>query len=202
MAVGFAIRADLRHVELALADLKHGVPRATTRAINRTLTTVRAAAGREVAADLGVPVRQVTAAMVITKARFTTLRGVISVTGRRIPLINLKATGPEPSRGKGQGVSYSLGGQRRRIGSAFIATLRSGHRGVFRRIGTSARRSRGAWSPNLPIVELKGPSIPRVTAKRSILNALKTLGQTTLVRNLQSEIRFLLGGRRVPAGDE
>lgn len=192
MATGFAIRADLRSVELALATVKNGVPSAATRAINRTLTTVRAEAARDVAADIGVPVRQVAAAMVITKARFTDLRGVITITGRRIRLIDLNATGPEPSRGAGSGVSYALGGGRRRIGSAFIATMRSGHRGVFKRKGRT----------RLPIQELFGPSIPRVAAKTSILSALKTLGQQTLTRNLGSEIRYLLSGTRVPTGDE
>jgi hypothetical protein len=140
--------------------------------------------------------------MVIRKATFSTLRGAIEITGRRIPLIELKATGSEPSRGRGQGVSYSLGGQRRRRGTAFITTLKSGHRGVFKRLGPSVSKSTGAWSKNLPIVELRGPSIPRVAAKRSILNALKTVGQVTLARNLNAEIRFVLSGRAVHAGGD
>lgn len=196
MPVGFTIRVDTASVELALAGVKQGVPRATTRAINRTLTTVRAAAGREIAADIGVPVRQVTASIALMRARFDTLRGLLRVTGRRIPLIALGARGPEPSGGKGQGVSYALGGERRRIQEAFIATMRSGHRGVFKRKLPSLRKSAGALSKNLPIVELFGPSIPRVAAKESILSALKSVGARTLERNLQSEIRFLRGTAR------
>lgn len=185
MPVGFTIKIDARGLELALANVKNGMPRAVTRAINRTLTTVRAQAARDVAADIGVPIRQVADRMVITKARFEVPAGRIRISGRRLRLIDLRASGPEPSRGKGRGVSYSLGGARRRIERAFIATMRSGHRMV-------AKRKPGA--PRLPIVELYGPSIPRVAGKKAIRDAMHALGLKTLERNLQHEVRFLRAG--------
>ena len=203
MPIGFTITADLKSVELALVRVKNGVPRAATRAINRTLTTVSTAAAREIAADIGgVPVTEVKKALALTKARFTSLRGLITITGRRIPLIALRPSGPEPSRGRGQGVSYSLGGSRRRIREAFITTLRSGHRGVFKRLLPSERKSRGAWSKNLPIRELLGPSIPRVAGKATIRSLLRTLGMATYARNLQHEVQFLVRTRDLPAGDD
>ena len=194
MPIGFSVRVDLRGLQLALANVKNGVPRAATRAINRTLVTVRAEAAREIAADIGVPVRQVTPSLPITKATFTTLTGAIVIDDkRRIPLGELNPQGPEPSRGKGQGVSYSLGGSRRRIPTAFLATMKSGHRGVFKRKGTK----------RLPIQELFGPSIQRVAAKRTILDAVKRLGAATLAKNLQHEVSFLLtGAHQVPTGEE
>lgn len=202
MPIGFTISADLKSVELALVRVKNGVPRAATRAINRTLTTVRAAAAREIATDIGVPATAVKKALAVTKARFRHLEGLITITGRRIPLSALRPTGPEPSRGKGQGVSYALGGSRRRIREAFLATLKSGHRGVFRRVPPSLRKSRGAWSKNLPIIELFGPSIPRVAGKTTIRSLLRTLGMATYVRNLKHEVQFLLRTRDLPTGDE
>lgn len=191
MPVGFTIKLDDRALTLALANVKNGVPRAVTRAINRTLTTVRAAAAREVAEDIGVPVRQVTERMDITKATFNRLAGRIRISGTRIPLVELRPAGPEPSRGKGRGVSYSLGGQRRRIHQAFLATMRSGHRGVFRREPGAGR---------LPIIELRGPSIPRVAGKKAIRDAMHTLGLATLEKNLQHEVAFLRRG--VAAGGD
>ena len=202
MPIAFTLTLDTKGAQLAIAAVRNGVPRAATRAINRTLTTVRADAARTVARDIGgVPVGQVRKAMEIVKARFRALHGRVLITGRRIPLIALRASGPEPSRGMGRGVSYSLGG-RHRIRSAFITTLKSGHRGVFKRVLPSARRSPGAWGPNLPIIELHGPSIPRVAGKRTILDALKRLGQVTLVKNFDREVQFLMRTRRVPTGDE
>ena len=204
MAVGFSLTvdADFRRVELALDNVKQGAPRAMTRAINRTLIAVRAAAGREIAADIGIPVRPVRDAITLKRATFTTLMGFLRISGQRIPLIDLRARGPEPSRGKGQGVSYSLRGQRKVIPDAFIVTFRSGHRGVFRRRLPSFKKSRGAWSENLPLkTELRGPSIPFVAAKNKILGALKRLGRETLQKNLRAEVRFL-AIRRTGAGGE
>ena len=68
---------------------------------------------------------------------------------KRIPLIRWNA------RQVGRGVSYRLKGGRGRHPNAFIAAMRSGHRGVFVR-GTT----RG-----LPIKELFGPSLGHVFQK-------------------------------------
>ena len=66
---------------------------------------------------------------------------------------------------KGRGVTYKLTGGKNRIANAFIATMSSGHKGVFVRAGVSAKKSAGAWSKNLPIAELYGPSLGHVFAK-------------------------------------
>jgi hypothetical protein len=73
---------------------------------------------------------------------------------------------------------------------AFIATMRSGHRGVFMRVGASSRRSAGARSANLPITELHGPSIPLVFGKH--LAAGLARGEAQLRKNLVHELRFAL----------
>jgi hypothetical protein len=91
---------------------------------------------------------------------------------KRIPLIKFGARGPEPSRGKGRGVSYKLGGQgKQRVPNAFIATMPSGHRGVFVRAmgahgplqGSLARLAKSGG--RLPIRELAGPSLGHVFAR-------------------------------------
>ena len=53
---------------------------------------------------------------------------------------------------------------------AFFATMKSGHLGVFKRLRESERKSKGpsgkvAWSKNLPIDQLHGPSLGRVFKK-------------------------------------
>jgi hypothetical protein len=76
----------------------------------------------------------------------------LEITGNRIPLIDFAARGPEPSRGRGRGVSYRLPGGRSRDPHAFIATMPSGHRGVFKRTGKERN----------PIIQSHGPSLVNV----------------------------------------
>jgi hypothetical protein len=101
----------------------------------------------------------------------------LEVSGRRLPLIDFRARGPEPSRGRGRGVSYRLPGGRGRAPHAFITTL-AGRRGVFRR----------RTENRIPLEELHGPSLVRVFEK--FLPVGRERGREALVRNLRSEIAF------------
>lgn len=162
---------------------------AIKRALSRTATSVRAAMATEVAKDTGVRVSKVRDEIKVRidpEARAAT----VSISGARIPLIEFRASGREPSRGKGRGVSAVIEGKRKRYPNAFIATMRSGHRGVFTRVGASTRRSAGGWARNLPIAELNGPSLPHVFAKFIPLGVQRAGEQ--LAKNLEHELSFAL----------
>jgi hypothetical protein len=177
--VSVTVRLDLSDWERALARLRTKAPQAITRALNRAITSARVVMVREVARDLGIKQATVRDRMSVEQAKPGTERARLSASLKRIPLIEFNARGPEPSRGKGRGVAYRLGGAKR-LPHAFIATMRSGHRGVFERVGT--RR--------LPIHELKGPSIGHVFARH--VDEGLARGQEALVKNLESEFRFVL----------
>ncbi len=130
---------------------------------------------KEMGKDTGLPARRIKADFKTTPMGDSGVR--LEVTGRRLPLIDFKAKGPEPSRGRGRGVTYKLPGGRGRAPTAFIANLR-GRRGVFRRRTTA----RG------PLEELHGPSLVHVFEKFLPLGAER--GREALVRNLRSEIAF------------
>lgn len=68
--------------------------------------------------------------------------------------------------------------------------------GRFIRVTSAAkgdRKSHGAWSFNLPIYELHGPSIAYVFERKAAGPALAR-GQEQLVKNLAHEFRFATGG--------
>jgi hypothetical protein len=155
---------------------------AVARAINKSAVSVRAVGARAISKDLGLRVGDVREQIVIRRAHSTEPTATLTVRGRRIPLIEFSARGPEPSRGRGKGVTYRLRGQRRRIPSAFIATMRSGHRGVFRRLRT--RR--------LPIVELFGPSLVRSFTRRAVVNAMRARYAEVMPANLKHELQRLV----------
>lgn len=173
---------DARDAIRGLKALRTRAPYAVARAINRSVTTVRAAAAREISADLGIRVGVVKEQLVVDSATPQRPVATITASGRRIPLIDLDARGPEPSRGRGRGVSYRIGGVRRRLPHAFIAQMRSGHRGVFKRTRTK----------RLPIVELHGPSLARVFAKDAIVKAVQARYEEAMTKNLPHEIEFEL----------
>ena len=168
---------DSREVKRALAQLGAKAPRVVTRSLNRTINSVRTLAKRDISKDTGIKVSVINKAMSIRKATFNSLRAILKIKKKGIPLIDLRA------RATRRGVTYRLGGQRRRLASAFIARMPTGHRGVFTR-QTRAR---------LPIRERFGPSIATIFLRR--LARVRAFAQTELVKNLRANIKFAAGGR-------
>lgn len=175
------IKPNLKDFKDGLRRLRDRAPVAIARAINRTLAAERTQAKRAIAADTGLRAKDVDAALQVDKATPARLRAFITVSGRRIPLIGFSARGPEPSRGRGKGVSYRLPKGRGRHAQAFIARMKSGHRGVY--VRTTPQR--------LPIIELFGPSLPKVFEEKYLGNAPER-AQATLATNLRHEISYAL----------
>jgi len=153
---------------------------ANARALNRTIASIRAALIPDVASDVGVKQSTAREQFRTESARPDALVARLTVSGKRLPLIDLDARGPEPSKGKGRGVTARAQAGRKRYPTAFIATMRSGHRGVYQRSRTS----------RLPIRELFGPSLPHVFAK--YLPKGLAMAEEVLVKNLEHELEFAL----------
>jgi hypothetical protein len=171
--------------------LKARAPLAQMRALNRAIGSANVAMVRVIAPDLGVKQGVVKDRIRTELATPERLRARLYANAKRIPLIELGAKGPEPSRGRGAGVTVKGAGGRKAIPGAFIATMRSGHRGVFQRAGGSS--SRRGPAPNrsaLPIRELFGPSIWQVFRKFEYVGMAR--GREQLIKNLQSEFKFAL----------
>ena len=167
-------------------------PSAVTRALNRAGVSVRALMAQRIAAELRVKSGGVKDEIRIERATRDRQTVRIAASGRPIPLIDFKARGPEPSRGRGTGVRTSLGPPAKgHYPHAFIATVGKGrHRGVFMRKAPSRRERTGPHRSQLPIKELFGPSIPKVFTK-FIPEALDR-GEESLRKNLQSELRYAI----------
>jgi hypothetical protein len=180
---------DLGTLKKDLETLGSQAPLVLSRALNRAGISGRAAMTKAISQDTGLQSRFVARDIKLDKASRSHPVVVVTVEGRRLPLIAFGARGPEPSRGRGRGVSYRLPSGRSRVPDAFIATVGiGGHKGVFKRIGASRHKSVGAWSKNLPIVELRGPSIPHVFEKKFPI--FRAAAEESLLKNLASEISF------------
>ncbi len=163
----------------AVAKLRAKAKPAQVRALNRAIASANVAMVRVIANDLGVKQGVVRDRIKIQQATPDRLTARLYANAKRIPLIDFGAKGPEPSRGRGRGVTVKTGSGRRTIANAFIATMRSGQ---------APNRSQ------LPIRELFGASIWQVFKKFEAVGLER--GKEQLIKNLQSEFRFALGAAR------
>lgn len=168
---------EVQGANAIVADFEGASARATkasVRAINRAITSGRAYIASEMAGDLGLKVREVRDAIRMRKASFERPEARLAATLKQIPLSKFKFRGPRPSRGRGNGVTVQLPSGTARHAHAFIAKVRGplpsgifagGHEGIFVRAAALTHKSRGAWSANLPIKQLYGPSLGLVFQK-------------------------------------
>lgn len=156
--------------------------KAGIRAVNRTATNARAAIVPLVAADVALQQKFVRDRITIQSAKATGDAPVARLFAdtERVPLIQFKARGPEPSRGRGRGVRATLPTGAGTYPHAFIATMKSGHRGVYQRKGKA----------RLAIYELRGPSIAKAFEKHADVAASRAADM--LDKNFAHEMNFLI----------
>lgn len=184
------MRFQSQTAEMALRRFEQNTPNAVARALNRAIVSSRVFMRRAVAADVGLQHGTVDKDLTVRQARPDKLTATLEVRGTRIPLVKFPYTGPLPSRGRPPYVTARIGGQTKTYPNAFVARMRSGHVGIFTRVPPSARRSTGAWSLNLPIVELRGPSLVRVFIKH--LTEGYAYAEAALLKNLEHELAFAM----------
>ena len=199
---------QLADLKATLAGVKNGAPKAITAAINRTLTTGRSRVVKRVTGIVNLKARDARDVIGTRKATYSTLEGSIRLSRKAIPLINYGARQTK----KGVSVAVRKGEGRKVIPHTFLATMRSGHTGVFERKPGSkhvrrvnAKHPEGVWT-QLGIRERYGPTLLGVFqgAPGVASEVIADLAEV-LKKNLASQIDRLLG-RKGPAvsvgGDE
>lgn len=172
------LQLDTKDWDRLIRRVRDRAPVAVARAVNKSATSARTALVRAVAKDVGLTQKTIRPQIVLGAARpgrnpAATLR----VPTKRIPLIKFGA------KQFSYGVRARLKGGAQKYPGAFVATMRSGHTGVFRRRG----------KPRLPIAELHGPSLGRVF--RNNWNVGVERFREQLPKNLEREFRFASRGR-------
>jgi hypothetical protein len=177
--------------------LEEDAGKAIARALNKTATSARAQAAREIRnVGYGIKVGAIKKAISIRKANRSELTAVVRAVGRPIPLINYQA------RQTKAGVTVAVLNGRKTITHAFIATMKSGHKGVFIRadartsgVGRKGfkiqRRKAMGRRHGLPIDELFGPAVPSAFANQIVQDALTQAVQERFPVVLEQELKFL-----------
>lgn len=182
-----AVRFETEKLLCVLQALpKTALPLATARALNKTAASSQSVAVKAIAKEIGITQRAVRSQLWIRKASARCLTAVMGAAkGKRLPLIQIDPKAKQNA----VGVRYRGGGNLRRlIPHAFLATMPSGHRGIYVRKPGAGR---------LPIHELQGPSIAYVFQQ---LKVLESMHQTVLTRwpvVCEQELRFELQRRRL-----
>lgn len=194
------MKVDVRHTLRGLSVELGLYPReqmaATVRSLNKTLTTVRAEAARKISDAYRIKVGEAKKGLRIENASRTHLKGAVVASGRPIPLIAFSA------RQTKRGVTVIVTG-RKSISHAFIATMRSGHRGVFVRTRSTKplvfRHGKGSrirrTGQDLPISELLSISIPAAFVQRKVSDSLISVAQRRFAEVFAQEARFRLSKR-------
>jgi hypothetical protein len=124
--------------------LKRAVVRALRKAGATALRDMRSEARKRISARKRIGAKYISRAITLRRASGTDIAGMswaVNVSGEPVPLVAY------PYRQTKQGVSVEVNrGKRTLLKGAFVATLKSGHVGIFRRKGKA----------RLPIEELRG----------------------------------------------
>jgi Prophage minor tail protein Z (GPZ) len=175
MAARVEVLFDAAKALETLREYPKRTERATMRALNRALTSGHTELARLIAKDMGLKVGDVKAALKSTPATPSKLEVRLAASAKRIPLVKFAA------RQTKSGVSYNLGtggGGRKKLAHAFIATMPTGHVGVYARKTTK----------RLPIDQKFGPSIGGVLAKYRAQGIAKM--RQTFEQRLAHELKF------------
>ena len=183
-----SVRIDTREWERALKALGgKNAMKAGVRAVNRTAKNAKTAMVRVVATDMALQQKMVRDRITATSAKTSgPPAAYLYADQKRVPLINFKAR-----QTKRRGVTARLPTGAGKYPNAFIATMKSGHQGVYSR-NTAIRSRKGMrrGSPALGIHELFGPSIAEsFTTNQQVA---ETRSIEMLSTNFANEVKFLL----------
>ena len=165
---------DLAVLEKGLSRYPKGAKKVLTRAVNKVTSRTRTKISREVRKRLNVRAKTVNKSVTATRARFSSPTATIKIRGSRLGLLDF--IGTSQTR---RGVAYRIkrGAARETIKGGFIQRMPNGHRGAF--VRTSKSR--------LPIVALRGPSIPAAVA------GIRTLAKRQVERDVSADLSNEIG---------
>lgn len=191
---------QIAEVHRLLRSYPRGISKVMSRAVNKVSTASRQEISIEVRKRLSIKAGELKRRnLTLKRASDQNPTATIGIKGARIPLAKLSA------RQTKAGVTYRIGktGPRKLSEHAFISNMPNGHRGVFKRKSvidnSTPNKERSKWfipgrsagfdatkSNRLPIVELKGPSVPQVF--QDIAQFAKAVHERKIATNLEKEL--------------
>lgn len=118
-----------------LGSMQGAARRALSSAINDTLAKAKTASAKGIAASVNIKQGEIKKRLTITKSNENTLSGILTVSGKRLPLIAFKA------RQTKKGVAYTISKKegRKVLAGAFITSVIAGKSGEEKHMSNKAR---------------------------------------------------------------
>lgn len=171
------VEVDSKALLAALDNLGKQTAPALVAALNKAAATTKTEAGRSIRQEINLGASAVNKSLSIKRANRGDLSAAITIAGKQVPLIAF--TGTRQTR-KGVSVKPLKTGSRSVIPHTFIATMNSGHRGVW---------WRGKGAGRLPINELFSVAVQQVL-KTKQLGHLIVLVKHRIEVELRNQIAF------------
>lgn len=183
-----ANNSEIKRLLKELESTPQKIQTAARKSINATLTQAKKRIPKFVTSKYNISAAAVRKTINIRRASGNSLQGQIVSSGRGTPLINFKIRTAwnrrktrkrgAPVRRKIVNVSIEKGKWTRT--PFFVATMKSGHKGIFHRLNNS----------RLPIGENFGPSVPTMIGKRAdeLQKELGAYYAESMEKNLQNSL--------------
>lgn len=175
------IRADITEARAAFRELGPAVDKAAARALNKTAVAVRKKVIPEIRKERMVKAAFIREQIKILRANFHSLVVTLAASGKSIPMRHFSASQTK----KGVTVRIKQGTKRRLLtkhgNKSFINASSKLGPNIFVRVGKS-RLPIERWSPV--------PGIPRVFAKRIIMQHMTGVARDVWPRRFREEVNF------------
>ena len=192
-------KADLLKVEKMMKGVKNGYATVVSGALNKILTGVRTDSVKEIQKDITPAAKVIRDTFKLKKASKMKLSAAVISTGKPLPLIHYKAR----QTLKGVTVKVSKKAEKRTLWpGAFIATMKSGHKGVFQREKPPYKTHKSNKLPwkkfgieaygRLSIKEKYGPRVPGIMGKDSVMNPILKKAGYRLHKELDARLNYEL----------
>lgn len=196
---------DLLKVNLLMGEVKNGVPKVMTRAINKTLVSTRSIAVKTIAIDLNLTQERIRQDFYLNNASYENVSGSVTAKGKPVNLATFQGTTETVSDFNG-GVSVKVKktGARVRLKHAFlwVRPTKAGDeaRTAFQREWHEYYTFKSRFSPwkqfgpkyRLPVETLTGPRIEDEYASPRVLNNVLIETKPVLDANLDHELQYEL----------
>ena len=210
-------RSDIKEIKRRLGAFEDKTPDVLSRAINRTVASIKTELKREVAKHYRIAQKDVAVTHNDKKATSKQLYGCVESKGTVIPLLKFSVSPmrtvtyndygePNPSHYsaavfKGHGLIPLDHNPK-----AFVAIMSNGHGGIFERTGRwkSERHSKQTREANRGpnerahskhneiIKELMGPSVPQIIKNKDVIATIRDKAESTLHKRIDAEINYIL----------